>query len=144
MTSLPADVTYECRVFTRFLIDDDPTPYVIDRYTAAHHHLPSLEPGGVFDRRLLRFARRAPWATRVADSYARILAPRTALRHRLVTLLAILETCAPSCRAIDAVQRGGRLRLITTVAGRMLVSLAALLVGVLLITPMRLRPGGDE
>jgi hypothetical protein len=128
----------EGRVFTRYLIGQEPTDYVIAKYRA-FHALPTPrhpEPPTAFERLQLAAARWHPWLTRLADAYGRIFLPRGILRAKLILVLALLESSAPSYRAIDAVDEGSRsllwVRLACSVAGALL----ALLVAVGLFLPI--------
>ena len=138
-----AALAREARVFARALTGETPTAYAAAQYARAHEHL-ALHPAGAFDRRLAAFAAAAPWAARAADAYARWFAPRAALRRKLVVLAAILESSPPHDAAFDPVTgsaAGIILRLALAGAGFVL----ALLVGLLVLTPVRLVSalGGD-
>jgi hypothetical protein len=91
-------VARECIVLTAYLIgrSADRHATVVSRYVAAHR-IPKLglEGDGRNDA-LVALARRSPGAARLADAYARIFEPTGVLRRKLVLLLAILETSAPS------------------------------------------------
>lgn len=95
----------ECRRFTRYLLDEAPSPYVLACYQRAHRVSPDFTPHGAFDRAALRLAATAPG---LADAHARLFAPTSALRRKLVLLLAILEASAPSYRRVDAPGPRGR------------------------------------
>jgi hypothetical protein len=112
MRSEPAaDLDRECAVFTRYLLGHDPAPRVRAAYRRAHDRAVEL---GVEDvraprgreRALLELARRGPWRARAADSFARVFAPRGALRRKLVCLLAILESGAPTDAELDTADAG--------------------------------------
>lgn len=135
----PADDTLdrECRTFSRHLVALDPTPMVIAKYREAHQVLGVLSDTRPFDRWLVAFARRGPARARVADAYAAAFARSSPLRKKLVTLLAILETTAPSHEAIDGPLTGGRLAVVLRVALGVASSAAFLVLGALLIAPVR-------
>jgi hypothetical protein len=88
----------ECRVFCRFLVGQRPSSYVLAKYHEAHVTcgLRNPQPALSFDAVLLRIGRAHPWLTRLADVYGRFLLPASHLRVKLVVLLAILESCAPT------------------------------------------------
>jgi hypothetical protein len=131
----------ECEVFTRYLTGRGPTPYVTGRYADAHAVLGGMEPGDGHGRSLLRVSRAGPVAWRIADAWARIAAPRSALRRKLVVLLAILEVSPPFAAALD--QPGGRRTLEwARIAGSGVVTVIALIIGVVLFLPVRLVAGG--
>ena len=90
----------ECRSLTRYLLGETPSPYVIACYLRAHGVSSAFQPRGRFDRLALRLAS-TPLGARLADAHARLFAPTSALRCKLVLLLAVLETTAPSFRRVD-------------------------------------------
>jgi hypothetical protein len=55
------------------------------------------------DRLIIAFAKIHPAATRIADCYAALFLREGVLRRKLVVLLAILESCAPSYSRLDNV-----------------------------------------
>jgi hypothetical protein len=124
----------ECEVFCGYLIGHKPREYVLSKYRE-FHDLPSAAGqlrGGAFDRTLLTVARRHPAAARLADAYARVALPAGPLRKKLVLLLAILESCAPTHRHVAAVDGApgvwlwARLLLATAFAGGVLLASLAL------------------
>jgi hypothetical protein len=99
----PERLEREARVFTAALIGAEPTPYVIRQYARGHVSLP-LAPAQGFNKVLLWVARGAPVLARCADAYARLFARRAILRRKLVLLLAILESSAPSDAAFASLR----------------------------------------
>src|SRR5688500_14122530 len=91
----------ECGVFTRHISGRPATPQVAEQYAVAHQVLSGMEPSDGHDRWLLRVARLGPAACRIADAWARLAAPRGALRRKLVVLLAILEVSPPYEEELD-------------------------------------------
>lgn len=141
IAALAADLDAECRVFTRHLIGTDPDAQVLRTYRDAVARVDALGPADAFDGRLLAFASRGPLRASLADGYAALLAPSSALRKRLVMLLAILESRAPFHRTIDASlgSRGIMLgRLVATSMG----AVAAAVLGVMIFLPLRAMSGG--
>ena len=102
----------ECEVFTKYLLGCSPQPYVVRKYAEAHDVAAVFSTGSGFDNLLVRVASAHPALTRLADSYARMFVPKGLLRKKLVLLLAILETSAPSYQLIDAVDGGGKAALL--------------------------------
>jgi nucleoside-diphosphate-sugar epimerase len=132
----------ECRVFSFYLSGHEPTEYIAVKYVDAHQKVAALAPGGKFERLLLKVATVHPIFTRIADSYARLLAPTSALRKKLVLLLALLESSAASERFLDRVDSGNVAVLSFKLLGhgvRFLISLAA---AVVILFPCRLLLGG--
>lgn len=95
-------------MFTRYLLGRPPSRYVCAKYKEAHSKTPTLAESDEFDAFLVRIARRSPALTRLADSYATLFGRSTVLRKKLVLLLAILESSAPSYQAIDKVVNWNR------------------------------------
>jgi len=97
-----------------------------------------LAPRDAFERAALALARRGTWLARAADAHARLFAPSSALRKRLIVLLAILETAPAHHRTID--DPGMRFRaaapLLLAAAG--LRGVLALVLGAVLLVPVQL------
>jgi hypothetical protein len=106
MLSDPSHLRRECQAFARYLIGDAPLPYVIEKYVSAHDKRPALVPAHAFDRFLVGFAAAGPFFTKIADSYARLVAPASPLRKKLILLLAILESSSPAYRSFERVDAG--------------------------------------
>jgi hypothetical protein len=140
MSGPRSDLERECRVFTRFLIARRPEPYVVAKYAAAHAAI-DLDPADRLERFVLRLARLGTIGTLMADAWARFFAPRSALRKKLVLLLAILETCNPSARELDAVPLPAGKLVVLRLAWRGLLFLLGLIAGSLLLLPARLLLG---
>ena len=87
----------ECSRYCRYLTGRPATNYVAGKYAAAHEYRQRELTAAprTFDRLLWQLSTRGVWATRLADGYARFMAPSGLLRKKLVVLLAILE-CAPA------------------------------------------------
>lgn len=138
MTAL--ELGKECEVFTRHISGRPATPRVSEQYAAAHRVLSGMAPGDGHERWLLRVARTGPAACRIADAWARLAAPRGALRRKLVVLLAILEVSPPYVEELDQ-PRGGAVLEWLRIGGSGLVFAGALAIGVLLFLPARLAAG---
>jgi hypothetical protein len=82
------------------------------------------------------FARTHPLAARLADQYARLAAPTSLLRRKLVLLLAILETTPPHYRAIDAPLAGGRGATVAALAVRGVAATLAAVAAIVLLAPL--------
>lgn len=137
-------LTEECRVFTRYLAASTPTTYVVDQYIKAHHTTRKFRPADLFDQRLVGFARRHPLSARLADSFARVFAPSSLLRRKLVLLLAILETAPPTCHVIDRPPSDNRMVLAGWLAARIALWLIGLIAATAILFPLRLVNGGRK
>jgi hypothetical protein len=135
----PGVLVEECRVFSRYLVGIEPTPYVIATYARGHRQLPAnLVPPDALDQRLLGFARRSASHARLADSYARWTRPAGILRQKLVLQLAVLEVSPPAHAWVnDAVE--GRLPIVVVKVGWAVgLSILHLAAGALIFGPAHL------
>ena len=92
-TSTPV-LEREARLFCRYLLSREPSGYEIRKYVEGHRSpqwVGRAAPEGIHAR-LLSFAVRGPFMTRLADGYASVFHRGTDLRRKLVLLLAILES----------------------------------------------------
>lgn len=125
----------EAEVFARYLADAPATPYVVERYAAGHVALPAAAAAG--DDVVLFAATIHPALTRVADAYARVFAPRSLLRHKLVLLLAILES-SPGTHQAFALRPASPVGVVLRLAASGAAFALSLVVGVVLIGPRHL------
>jgi len=95
----------ESLVFCRYLVGEKPNDYIQMKYREAHrnHSLASQDPSTSAEDLLVRIARISPLATRIIDSYTRVVHPISLVRKKLVLLLAILESSAPTHKYMDSV-----------------------------------------
>jgi uncharacterized protein YbjT (DUF2867 family) len=134
----PNVLTEECHALTRAIAGRFPSPYVVSKYVAAHRVHPDLTRPRGFDATLVRWARRGPLLTRLADGYARRAVPRGTLRKKLVLLLAIIET-APGFR--PSVELTDRVSPVAVVLRLVLLGVTGFLVtigGAVLFGPLQL------
>ena len=130
----------ECGVFTRHISGRPATPQVAEQYAVAHQVLSGMEPSDGHERWLLRVARLGPAACRIADAWARLAAPRGALRRKLVVLLAVLEVSPPYAEELDQPRGGAALEWIRIAASGLAFG-GALAIGLVLFLPARLAAG---
>lgn len=140
----PPSLDRECRVFAAYLLGSAPAPYVIRKYHEAHQLSPAFSDDGRFDRHLVRVAAVHGALTRAADAYARLVAPNALLRKKLVLLLAILETSAPSSDRIDAAIGGGRSALVLRLFISGIASILSAAAGALLFLPTHIAMSGRQ
>jgi NADH dehydrogenase len=131
------ELELECDVFTRYLLGAGANAYVRARYLAAHTTVPALRARDPFDSFLVRFARRGRLFAKLADAHAALFAPAALLRKKLVLLLAILETCPPTHRMIDAPVGGAPFRALLALTGTGIAAVVSVVVGSLILLPMR-------
>jgi hypothetical protein len=134
----------ECRVFTEYLLGCVAPPYTLLKYKDAHQTSPVFSAGNRFDQFLVHVAGKHPALTRVADSYARLLAPQALLRKKLILLLAILETSAPTCHVLDSVDGGSNLTLAFRLLGKAATFGFSAAAGAILFLPAQLILSGER
>jgi NADH dehydrogenase len=101
----------ECRVFTRYLVKQEPTPYVLEKYRLLHQTL-DFTPADFHDSLLLKLAAKGFFFTRMADGYSRFFRSNSTVRKKLAYLMAILEVTPPYFRFYDTADKGGKLGLL--------------------------------
>jgi hypothetical protein len=133
----------ECRVFTRYLIGHLPDAYISRKYAQA------FEPGyplagaaaSGFDALLLKLAVLHPLLTRTADIYSRFFRPASAVRKRLVLLLALLESWAATAGMLDSTRRTGFVRFVIVLLADAGLSAVLLIVAAPFLLPAQLLSG---
>lgn len=133
-----ADLDAECDVFTRHLLGRGADDYIRTKYRAAHAVLPALRASDAFDSFLVSFARKGIVFTKIADAHAAVFAPWSLLRKKLVLLLAVLETCPPSHRTIDAPVGGRPFLALLALSVTGLTAVFSLIAGSLILFPVRM------
>jgi hypothetical protein len=134
-----AAVVRECEVVCRYLSGGAPDEYVRARYMTGLRALPpEAEAADLLDRSLLAAARWSPWTASLADSYAALARPRTALRFRTVLMLAILEHAPRIHRRFDTAPTASRVATWLTLAGAGAAAALRLIVAAPLFVPIHL------
>jgi len=126
----------ECDAFTRHLVGQPPDEITRAAYRQAVATVAALQPVGRQDRAILAFARRHALATRLADSWSALFSRSSVLRKRLVMLLAILESHAPTHAAIDRPAGGSPAGAVTMLLLRGLLAVLLLVVGTIVMIPV--------
>ena len=95
----------ESLVFCRYLVGEKPNDYIQMKYREAHcnRSLAYMDESTPSDGLLVRIAAISPLTTRIIDSYTRLVHPVSLIRKKLVLLLAILESSAPTHKYMDSV-----------------------------------------
>lgn len=123
----------ECDRLGRYLIGESPSRYVRDWYVKGHASCPErFVPAAGVDATLLALSAWRPVPLRALDMTARLLAPRGALRRKLVLLVGILECVPASAERFEAPDHGSPIPFLVALAGRGIVSAAALGLGLVL------------
>jgi NADH dehydrogenase len=126
----------ECTVLCRHLAGLDASPYVRAKYVEAHgegRHGP-LRSSDDEDDVLVQFARRGPFAARLADAWAAAFDREGPLRRKLVLLVAILESGRES-ESLDRPDPGGLASFGRASAWRLLAFAAAVAVAAVVVAP---------
>jgi hypothetical protein len=135
-----AHLDRECVVFCRYLVGQEPSEYVKKKYRAAHQ-ASSFRPGNECraDAFLVKMACIAPpGTTKIIDAYTRIFRPYSVVRKKLILLLAILESCAPTHGYLDSVDTSSIPLLFLRLVNRCLIFALAVACGVLILFPAEL------
>jgi hypothetical protein len=137
-------VEREGRVFGRYLLGRPVDDEIVGRYVdAVRSGAAGRYPAPIaFDRLLARLARVHPSLTRAIDVYARHFRDVTPVRKRLILMLALLESHAPTYADLDSVDSGGTAVLYVRMTGAVLGSAALLALAAVVLTPARLVLGG--
>lgn len=116
-----AQLERECQSYTRYLIGQAPTPYVIEKYRDFHQKMGLAVNGDRFERFLVSTSAHGPAWARLTSCYASVWRKHSSVRKKLVVTLALLECTPPGFENLDRVPRGGRFgvmfRLALDVAG---------------------------
>jgi len=134
---MPVNLERECDVFCRHLTGAPAGEYVRAKYLAAHALGVVGEPADGFDAALARWAAAGPTRARWIDGYAVFFARTGLLRRKLVLLLAILESAAPSDRLVDRIDAGSRVGFLVHMGLEMALYAARLILAVIALTPVR-------
>jgi hypothetical protein len=80
----------ESRLFTRYLLDSEPSQNMIDRYVSANRALVT-ETGISAGRKVVEYAVTHPWSIPYLDAAAGVLQPDSLLRKKIYIMAAVLE-----------------------------------------------------
>jgi NADH dehydrogenase len=129
----------ECSVFTSYLMKREATEYVQEKYREAHTTSRIFDDlsSNPFDSFLLRLSTKSPFMLRLVDAYTAVFAKRSTFRRKMILLLAILESCAPTYRQFEITDAPGAVSLGFRLAERGLFFSLTLLLSLLLLAPAR-------
>lgn len=129
----------ECAVYTRYLVHQDPTDYVIGKYLAAHRNAPLFDDSqaSAFSKFLVKLSARNPFLARLADAYTSLFYKRSLFRNKLVLLVAILESCAPTYPVFEAPDASGITGVFIFAILRTFGFFLALLLSTVVLVPVR-------
>lgn len=96
------DLRSECRCFTRHLLGQSPSAYVVEQYEDFHRRNAMEETGlPPVESFLLSAGRAHPFLTLLADTYSSRFRKTSLLRKKLVLLLGLCECAPPHAEYID-------------------------------------------
>ncbi len=103
----------ECIAFCAYLVGLEASEYIRKRYCEAHRRtkLVHQDHSNSFDRFIIRFGQRSIFCTRMADVYTRWFYRRSALRSKLLLLMAILECSKSTYGLFEASQSSSKARI---------------------------------
>src|ERR1035437_9355874 len=102
-----AQLERECQSYTRYLIGQTPTPYVVEKYRDFHQKMGPVADGDRFERFLVSTSARGPVWARLTDSYASVWRKNSFVRKKLAVTLALLECASPGFEDLDRSPGGG-------------------------------------
>ena len=129
----------ESKVYTKFLINDEPTSYIQNKYQKAHHRSNIFE-GNVsdpFDDFLIKFSSKNGFFTKLADSYASFFKKNSLIRKKLILLLALLESTAPSYRQFESPDSSSMLTIVFWIFLKGAVFAISLIAAIILFMPIK-------
>jgi hypothetical protein len=102
----------ECDAFCSYLVGRPADEYIRKRYREAHERteLVPQNRDDTFDSFIIRFAQKGAFCTRLADVYTRWFFRRSALRAKLLLLMATLECSASTHTFFEAAASRSKIR----------------------------------
>jgi hypothetical protein len=129
----------ECQTYVRYLCGRNPSSYITEKYLEFHQkHGAGLELDE-FDLFLVRFSSRNSLCARLADSYARVFRKESAVRKKLILVLALLECAPDTFEALDRVPAGGFLGGVFLLAASSTKFILSLVASTIILLPARVR-----
>jgi nucleoside-diphosphate-sugar epimerase len=137
--AIDAQLDRECVTYTRYLVRQDPTEYIVEKYCDAHQYSEVLDDTNApaFSNFLVRMSARNSFFTQLADAYTSIFYKRSLFRNKLVLLVAILESCAPTYPSFEVPDATNIVGVIFQMSLRTVGFVLALLLSTILLSPVR-------
>lgn len=134
--AVPRQLMRECRVFCKYLANQKPNNYVLEKYYECQQKL-NFKPADFHDSFLLKLASFRPLLTRMTDTYSRFFRPNSIVRKKLAYLMAILETSPPYFRFYDSAGSKGVLGFLVKAGFKGMGMALHLLVSFLFLFPLQ-------
>lgn len=130
----------ECILMSRYMIGQQPSDYVIEKYIEAHRYSEMVDGSNQkpFERFLLQIATRNVFLLKVVDAYSAIFNPSSVLRNKLILLVAIMESCAPSYRAFEAQESASNIQILYELAWKGALFAISFALAFLILIPTQL------
>ncbi len=130
----------EARVYTKYLIKQAPSPYVIEKYRQAHLRSPNVHQAleNPFNELLVKLSSKGPFWARLVDSYATFFLRNALVRKKIILLMAILESSAPTYQAFESPESKNPLVIIVLLGLRGAGFVFSLFIALLIFLPLRL------
>ena len=138
--ALVSALDQECIAFSQYLMKQNPSFYVTDKYCEAHTTTSFLSSSEAnrFDRFLLRISATHPVLAKLVDSYTCIFFKSSTVRKKWILLLAILESCAPTYQYFDSPDSSSQSLFFARMIWEGTVFLVCLCLSIVIFMPMRL------
>jgi nucleoside-diphosphate-sugar epimerase len=138
--SSAAALDRECRLFCRYLVGQQPTRYVVEKYRDGNERCLAADGSNPsrFDVALVRIAGKSRLFTKLVDSYTSVFFKGALAKKKLVLLLAILESSPPTDRYLDSVDSPNKLGIYFKMGLRGMVFVLALVLSAAAFLPLRI------
>lgn len=127
----------ECKRFTKYLINCNPTAYIQEKYLEGHKVSNIENDIDCFDTFLINAANRNSFIIQLADIYTSVFYRKAVLRKKFVLLLAIIESHSSICSNIDSISENSKISLFTKTIQKALVFSLLLLLSSVAFFPIR-------
>jgi len=129
----------ECRSYSRYLIGQLPSAYVIGKYREFHLESDAaVVTLDAFDHFLVGVSARGPIWARLADTYAARFRKNSAVHRKLVLMVALLECSPSSFEIVEQVQANSFAGAVTLLGAEAARYALFLVISLAIFTPVRL------
>ena len=128
----------ECTVFCYYLVNQKPNDYVVKKYQEGHKvkNLSNYFNVDNLDKLLIHIANINPLLTKIVDVYTRFFHKNSVIRKKLVLLLAILESSAPTHYYLDKADRINNAIIYFRIFHKGILFLLTLMLSVIILMPV--------